>query len=60
MQVTVITRTLSDDSKVYDVEFSDSVVFSCTSFRDACEFCDKLSIAVNAHTTNELDIYWKG
>lgn len=58
MQVTVKEKTLEDGSKVYDINLPGDVVFHAVSFRDACEFCDKLTLAAAQNTLETVDVYW--
>lgn len=58
MLITVKEKSLEDGSKVYDIALGEGVVFHATSFRDACDFCDKITLAAAQHTLEEINTYW--
>lgn len=53
----VVEETLSDGSKVYNVEFGD-VHFPCVTENDANTLAEKLADAIEEHTTTTAGVMY--
>lgn len=57
MRITVVERTLTDNSKTYDVVFGD-ITLPAITFNDAAELAQKTQFAIHDHTNESVEIVW--